>query len=134
MRGMAFGGTIVTLALAGCIATMPKEPTPTGAEDFATFCASCHGADGKGKGAVAATMARAPADLTRLPEGKDFPAARVMSKIYGYQGDATAQAVMPEFGDLLEGETVLYDSGDGIPTPTPLRLVQLAEYIRSLPR
>ena len=27
---------------------------------------------------------------------------------------------------------VLFDSGDGIATPTPLRLVQLGEYVRDM--
>jgi mono/diheme cytochrome c family protein len=103
---------------------------PTGAEDFATFCAACHGLDGRGAGEVAATLAAAPADLTRLARGKDFPTARVMSKIYGYAEADTG--MMPGFADLLAGETVLYDSGDGIATPTPLRLVQLAEHVRGL--
>lgn len=36
------------------------------------------------------------------------------------------------YGWLLDSETVLFDGGDGIATPTPLRLVQLAEYVRGL--
>lgn len=134
MRGsiVLFGASC--LILAGCMTFKPKEGTPTGAEDFAAYCAACHGSDGKGAGEVSATLGKRPADLTTLPRGKDFPAARVMSKIYGYQGDAAAQALMPEFGNLLEGQMVLYDTGDGIGTPTPLRLVQLAEYIRALPQ
>ena len=38
--------------------------------------------------------------------------------------------VMPQFAPLLDhDQIVLFDSGDGIATPTPLRLVQLAEYL-----
>lgn len=127
---------LLPLAMSGLLAACMVEqeaPPPTGAEDFATFCAACHGAGGKGDGEVAATLAKAPADLTRLSadNGGAFPAARVMSKIYGYTGQP-ADALMPDFGSLLEGETVLFDSGDGIPTPTPLRLVQLAEHVETL--
>jgi hypothetical protein len=32
----------------------------------------------------------------------------------------------------MEGDLVPYDGGDGIPTPTPVRLVALAEYLRTL--
>ena len=39
---------------------------------------------------------------------------------------------MPEFASLLDGQLVPFDGGDGIETPTPLRLVQLAEYVKGL--
>ncbi len=119
--------------LGAVVACMPMKPTPTGDEDFAAYCASCHGVEGKGDGAVVATLAKRPADLTQLSakNGGKFPMTRVMSKIYGY-ADPTAAEMMPGFGDLLEGETVLFDSGDGIATPTPLRLVQLAQHVQGL--
>lgn len=126
---------VAGILLAGCVAALaPEPPVPSGAEDFAAFCAACHGSDGRGAGEVAATLGKRPADLSVLGKGTAFPAARVMSKIYGYQGDQAARALMPEFGPLLEGETVLFDTGDGIATPTPLRLVQLAEHVKSLQR
>ena len=49
----------------------------------------------------------------------------------GYTGKK-GSGVMPDFGPLLEGETVPYDGGDGIETPTPIRLVQLAEYLKTI--
>ncbi|MEH7827229.1 c-type cytochrome [Gemmobacter denitrificans] len=117
------------LVLAACL---PQKKVPTGAEDFATYCAACHGEDGRGTGPVASTLEGRPADLTRL-SGKDgFPMTRVMSKIWGYTRDKDG-AMMPQFAPLLDGEQmVLFDSGDDIDTPTPLRLVQLAEYVKSL--
>jgi len=39
---------------------------------------------------------------------------------------------MPNFGPLLQGEMILCDGGDGILTPMPIRLVQLAEYVTGL--
>ena len=39
---------------------------------------------------------------------------------------------MPEFGPLLQGDLVPYDGGDGIATPTPERLVGIAEHLRVL--
>jgi len=39
---------------------------------------------------------------------------------------------MPAFADLVDGDLVPFDGGDGIMTPTPVRLVQLAEYLRSI--
>lgn len=122
------------LALAACV----DPDTPTGAEDFAAYCSACHGMSGTGDGDAAATLGRAPADLTRLSarNGGVFPGTRVMAKIWGYTGVSpgavAAASPMPEFGPLLEGDLVPYDGGDGIGTPTPIRLVQLAEYLKAL--
>lgn len=122
----------LSLTVAACMVPV-AEPIPTGAEDFATYCAVCHGDDGKGTGPMVATLSSRPADLTKLARrnGGAFPATRVMSKIWGYT-DARASDVMPNFGPLLEGDLVPYDGGDGIRTPTPIRLVQLAEYVKGL--
>lgn len=120
------------LALAACMVPL-ADPVPTGAEDFATYCAVCHGDSGTGNGAMAGTLDRRPADLTRLAarNGGVFPATRAMSKIWGYT-DARGGTVMPNFGPLLSGALIPFDGGDGILTPTPVRLVQLAEYVKAL--
>jgi mono/diheme cytochrome c family protein len=120
------------LALGACV----ERNAPTGAEDFATFCAGCHGSAGSGDGPAAAGLDRKPADLTQLSvrNGGVFPGTRVMAKIWGYTGVGPGEAgsPMPEFGPLLQGDLVPYDGGDGIATPTPVRLVQIAEYLRTL--
>lgn len=127
MRAWLLG---MALGLAGCV---PPEETPTGAEDFAIFCAGCHGAGGRGDGPAAAGLAKKPADLTRLSaaNGGAFPGTRVMAKIWGYTGQPDGSP-MPAFAPLLGGRLVGYDGGDGIATPTPVRLVGLAEYLRSI--
>lgn len=84
---------------------------------------------------MAGELPHRPANLTVLAKnnGGTFPTTRVMAKIWGYSGGGQNGAVMPEFAPLLENATlVLYDGGDGIQTPTPLRLVQMAEYIKSI--
>lgn len=120
---------IAILLLAACV---ERDP-PSGAEDFASYCAACHGTSGTGDGPGAAGLAKRPADLTQLAarNGGAFPGTRVMAKIYGYTGRDPASA-MPQFGPLLQGDLMPYDGGDGIATPTPVRLVQLAEYLQSL--
>ena len=122
----------LSLGLAACLPTSPR--VPSGAEDYATYCAACHGAAGRGDGAGAQGMRPRPADLTRLSaqSGGAFPGTRVMAKIWGYTGGRDGASAMPAFGPLLDGELVLYDGGDGIATPTPVRLVQLAEHLRAL--
>ncbi|HOZ33738.1 MAG TPA: c-type cytochrome [Tabrizicola sp.] len=125
---------LLPLALGACV----DRELPTGAEDFATFCAACHGAGGKGDGPAAAGWGRKPADLTGLAarNGGTFPGTKVMAKIWGYTGVAPGgqdgMSPMPEFGPLLQGDLVPYDGGDGIATPTPLRLVQLADHLKAL--
>lgn len=132
---MRLGWIVLPLALAACVG---KEKVPTGAEDFASFCSACHGLSGKGDGAMAADLDRKPADLTQLSarNGGAFPGTRVMAKIWGYTGVGPGRqdsaSPMPEFGPLLQGDLVPYDGGDGIPTPTPVRLVQIAEYLKTL--
>ena len=118
-------------ALAACVDT--KTSTDTGAEDYAAYCSACHGATGKGDGDAASGLAKKPADLTRLSAKNKghFPTTRVMAQIWGYAG-AKGRGIMPDFGPLLQGEMVPYDGGDGIETPTPVRLVELAEYLKRL--
>lgn len=125
----------MALTLGACV---EKDSVPSGAEDFATFCSACHGAGGKGDGDAAATLDRKPADLTGLSarNGGVFPGTRVMAKIWGYTGvqpgHTSDGSPMPEFGPLLQGDLVPYDGGDGIATPTPVRLVGIAEYLKTL--
>jgi mono/diheme cytochrome c family protein len=108
-------------ALAGCA----PEAEVSGRADFAALCASCHGAEGTGLG-------EAP-DLTRIAarNGGVFDYAAVMSQIDGYSRNDAGE-VMPGFGALLEGDTVLVDLGDGTLTPTPARLFGIAEYLASI--
>lgn len=122
---------IGSLSLAACVDT--KDTPETGAEDYAAYCAACHGGSGKGDGEMAGGLAKAPADLSRLSKSNKgaFPTTRVMAQIWGYAG-AKGRGVMPDFGPLLQGEMVPYDGGDGIETPTPIRLVQLAEHLKAL--
>jgi len=121
------------LALAACV---EKDDIPSGSQDFATFCSACHGAGGKGDGDAAAVLDRKPADLTGLSarNGGVFPGTRVMAKIWGYTGTQPggSGSPMPEFGPLLQGDLLPYDGGDGIATPTPVRLVQISEHLKTL--
>ena len=128
-------GMIALFGLAACV--LPKaqgEEQTTGAADFAAFCSGCHGAGGRGDGEMAADLATQPADLTQLSakNGGTFPATRVMAQIWGYTGGKDGGRVMPKFAALLDGELVPYDGGDGIASPTPIRLVELAEYVKAL--
>lgn len=146
MRVIAVAGAGLALAalLGGCTPGMQQTatadggtaaPTGTGSGDYARLCASCHGPEGRGDGPAASGLPTRPADLTRIARraGGTYPRLQVMSRIYGYTM-GSSDSHMPQFGELLEGPTVLYDPGDGIRTPTPARLVALQQYLETLQR
>ncbi len=137
---------LLTVSLAALLALTACQPTAEADADaepvtaaeagkalYEANCAACHGASGKGDGTAAAGLATAPADLTVLAAGNGgaFPWARVMSQVDGYTRTG-AHEVMPDFGDGLSGRTVPFDSGDGVLTPTPVELVELATYVKRL--
>lgn len=64
----------------------PATPATVGQEMFHSYCASCHGLDGKGGGPAAPALKNKPPDLTQLNKryGK-FPSAMVASVIQGDQ-------------------------------------------------
>ncbi|SFE65666.1 c-type cytochrome [Roseivivax sediminis] len=122
---------------AGTTGRADSAAMPTAEEGralFTEYCVVCHGSDATGGGELASSLNRSPADLTRVAarNGGSFPAARVLSHVDGYTKTDFESQVMPEFGELLAGEAVPYDSGDGTYTPTPRRLVALVEYLRSI--
>ncbi|MGR3271623.1 cytochrome c [Thalassococcus profundi] len=124
-------------ALAACQPTSSDGTMPGPADGRALFmdnCAVCHGADAKGDGPMARAMAKAPPNLTLIAvrNGDRFPRARVLSTIDGYARSDLDGPNMPEFGELLRGDLVPVDTGDGIATPTPRKLVALLEYLESI--
>ncbi len=128
-------GMIALFGLAACVLPGAKsDEQTTGAADYAAYCAGCHGAGGTGDGELAAGLGKRPADLTALSaqNGGVFPTTRVMAKVWGYTGGRDGGRVMPKFSALLDGTLVPYDGGDGIMTPTPIRLVELAEHLKTL--
>ncbi len=128
--------TTAALGLAGIAALVACTPPQVSARaDYQDYCAGCHGANGKGDGAAAPTTGKRPADLTLLAarNGGTFPTVRVMSTIDGYTRRDTHGATMPEFGPLLEaGDLVLYETTPGVMTPTPSRLLALAQYLEGI--
>lgn len=127
---------IVPAALLVLFACAPESES-VGRNLYMDYCTGCHGRDGSGGGPLAEGLDIAPADLTRISErnGGVYPTAKVMSVIDGYTRAGAGNIVMPEFGvELQAGPLVMYDSGDGLPTPTPAKLVALADYLRTIQR
>ena len=85
---------------------VPIEYTSPGSgpEMFRSYCAPCHGLDGKGTGPAASALKKAPADLTILSKKNNgkFPVLEVQNMI---RGDGSPEAHgsrdMPMWGDLF---------------------------------
>ena len=133
MRKIAIAFAGLT-ALGACQQGAEMPGPQDGRALFMENCAVCHGEDAKGNGQMARAMAKPPKNLTLIEvRNKDtFPRARIMSTIDGYARSDMSGPGMPEFGALLEGDLVPFDSGDGIQTPTPRKLVALLEYLESI--
>jgi len=109
--------------------TIQYTSPSSGKDMFNSYCAACHGKDGKGDGPAAAALKEAPADLTTLTQrnkGK-FPAAHVSTMILG-EADLPAHGSreMPVWGPLFRS---LDSQGDLIARQ---RVSSLTEYIKSL--
>lgn len=111
--------------------TESADPIVRGEHSFLTYCASCHGEDGRGAGPVAEVMTTQPADLTQLRAKYDgaFPADTVYAYIDG-RADIQAHGPreMPVWGNIWSeraGEPVREEEVD-------LRSRELVEYIRTL--
>lgn len=123
---------LTAAALAACAQTVSMPDASEGAAIYAENCAQCHGPAGKGDGPWAAGMTPPPSDLTQLTMDGEFPRAHVLSVIDGYDRTGLPGKDMPEFGLLLEGDTVPVDVGDGVLTPTPRPLAALMAYLESI--
>jgi mono/diheme cytochrome c family protein len=82
------------------------KPTSSasGKEMFTSYCAVCHGTEGKGDGPAASALKVAPADLTVLSknDGGKYPAMKVSSAIRGTANlPAHGSEEMPMWGDLF---------------------------------
>jgi len=112
------------------IKTVPLSPTsPTsGKEMFATYCAVCHGPDGRGAGPAAAALKTPPANLTQLTarnKGK-FPDLQVAQTLSAKDVVAHGSQEMPVWGDLFK--SVSRGDNDII----RLRVANLTAYIQSI--
>jgi mono/diheme cytochrome c family protein len=124
----------LALIAAGCAAVTAMPEPPEGRALYADYCAVCHGPEGRGDGPLAGEGGLRPADLTRIAarNGGTFPRAEVLSTIDGYTRGQVEGPEMPEFGELLMGETVPVDTGDGVLSPVPRPLAALLVYLESI--
>lgn len=107
----------------------PISPTSpaSGEQMFMTYCASCHGKDGKGTGPAAPALKKAPTDLTVLSKnnGGKFPGNAVYVAIGGtFSVSAHGSSEMPVWGEVF--------GRSGTDAQAKLRLTNLTKYIESI--
>ena len=118
------------LAASGCVDEETREVA--GGDLFLRYCASCHGADAKGSGPVAASLRRPPSDLTTLAKrsGGRFDEAAVMAAIDGRRVVAEhGSREMPVWGAVFE------EKREGQPFQAYTGLLHsraLSDYLRSI--
>src|ERR1700730_8310491 len=120
MRVMKFISLVVVLLTISVFAAAqqsPAETSPTvrhvpiantapnsGSQMFDSYCAVCHGKDGKGSGPAASAMKNPPSDLTLLAQkdGGKYPAAHVAAVIRGQASTPShGSEDMPVWGPLF---------------------------------
>jgi mono/diheme cytochrome c family protein len=145
MRVMKFISLAVILAAVSTLAAAQQAPAQTeptikhvpitdapsnsGKEMFNSYCAVCHGKDGKGNGPAASAMKTSPTDLTLLAQknaGK-YPSAHVASVIKG-------QAMTPSHGsqDMPVWGPLFSSLSQGHESQVQQRITNLVAYIETL--
>lgn len=86
--------------------TIPVNRTsPTsGKQMFTSYCAPCHGVDGRGHGPAATALKTPPMDLTVLRKNNhgSFPDTHIVSVLqFGPEVQAHGSAEMPVWGPIL---------------------------------
>jgi mono/diheme cytochrome c family protein len=116
------------------IQTVTMKPTsPTsGPQMYGAYCASCHGADARGKGPAAPSLKLPPTDLTMLSQrnGGTFPTYYV-AEVLRSGGDSAAHhsTEMPGWGNLMQTPGV---GGVSNETMVRLRISNLTAYLKTL--
>jgi len=111
----------------------PSAPARTaepmsGAQLFRTYCASCHGENAAGGGAISAQLRTAVPDLTTFSarNGGMFPAERVRQMIEGRGPAAHGDRSMPVWGDVFRQQNSNADAA--------MRIDSIVTFLRSIQR
>lgn len=106
-----------------------KAPANSGKEMFNSYCAVCHGKDGKGNGPAASAMKTPPTDLTLLAKnsGGKYPASHVAAVIRG-------QATTPSHGsqDMPVWGPLFSSIDQGHEGQVQQRITNLVTYVETL--
>jgi mono/diheme cytochrome c family protein len=107
-----------------------KATSPvSGKEMYTTYCAVCHGTDGKGAGPAASALKVPPTDLSALSKnnGGKYPGLKVDASIRGESSlPAHGSKDMPVWGHLF------WSMSSGHEGEVQQRVTNLTKYIQSL--
>ena len=139
-RWVTKGGVVAAVVLAvSLLAPVAASPAAaqdtgrqrvTGAEIYRTYCATCHGPNGRGDGPLADSMRRKPADLTEIAKrnGGEYPSEVVYRTIDGKQPiRGHGGPDMPVWGDAFARSR---DGGDAATVKE--RIDTLVDFVRTL--
>jgi mono/diheme cytochrome c family protein len=101
-----------------------------GQQKFDRYCATCHGAGGKGDGALAGSLRKRPADLTQLARKNkgQFPTERIVAFVDGRTRDAAhSKSDMPVWGEVFAKSQ---DSGS--PDDVKATIEALVKYLETI--
>jgi len=107
-----------------------KATSPASGKDmYMSYCAVCHGTDGKGGGPAASALKVPPTDLTLLSKnnGGKYPALKVTASIRGEAAlPAHGSKEMPVWGPLFSS------LASGHQAEVQQRVANLTQYIETL--
>lgn len=100
-----------------------------GKQMYTSYCAPCHGTDGRGGGPAASALKTQPTDLTTLMKNHNgkFPETHVIAVIeFGSDVPAHGSAVMPVWGPILG------TMNRANPQDKQLRISNLTRYLETI--
>ncbi|MGB5640978.1 MAG: hypothetical protein WBM71_05640 [Sedimenticolaceae bacterium] len=144
-RVLALTGVVIVLTLFLATSAAFAEDDAIGSDEYRISCMSCHGADGRGDGVVAAFLTVKPTDLTLLaknnggqyPELKagQYPFLRVFQIIDGRAAvPVHGERAMPVWGDryLAQQPGSVSSYGGDYEKVVRGRILELVYYIQSI--
>ena len=108
-----------------------RTAATNGKQMYSSYCAPCHGVNGRGDGPVASALKQKPADLAVLSRNNhgNYPAVHINSVLqFGAENAAHGTAQMPVWGPMLGR----MDSDMSQNDTRALRISNLNHYIQSL--
>jgi len=106
----------------------PHTNPSDGKAMFSAYCASCHGAGGKGDGPASPALKVPATDLTKLAKnnGGTYPTLHVQESIRNADTPAHGNKDMPVWGPVFR------NLSQGSQSQVDLRIANLAKYIETL--
>ena len=133
---MGSGTTIKTavLAIAAMAVGSVAFADEAGKNEYITYCATCHGADGTGGGPLASALTTAPPDLTVIAQDNDgdFLFGDIVRVVDGRSGIMGHGANMPVWGDRFTAASDEGMASDHDVMEVRGRVLSLVMYLESI--